>query len=381
MQLKTAAFVVAAVVVSGLFAAPTLCGQCFACADAPPGTIFCDDFEDSLSLDKKYFEYDSDGGDFVPIDGVGRDASRGMRVRWQKGQVAAGSLKKSFGRIEGNYLQKNGVFPNADFDEIYWRMDVALQKGWQGGGPAKLSRALTIANSSWATGAMAHLWSGGKNNLFLGMDPASGIGVDGMLKTTKYNDFDNLRWLGFKAGTTDIYSSENSGKWHCIEGHVKLNNPELSDGVFEFWIDDTLQAGSYALNWHGAWNRQSSAYKLNAIFFENYWNSGSPVEQERYFDNIVVSTERIGCKCAAATAAEDYAKAPFSISPNPTNDILLVSGLSPQAHNHIVVVDMFGQTALRIAVQGISAALDISLLPTGIYIAQIGNTSLRFVKQ
>ena len=35
--------------------------------------------------------------------------------------------------------------------------------------------------------------------------------------------------------------------------------------------------------------------KVHTIFFENYWNDGSIKEQKRYFDNIVVSTERIGC--------------------------------------------------------------------------------------
>jgi hypothetical protein len=36
-------------------------------------------------------------------------------------------------------------------------------------------------------------------------------------------------------------------------------------------------------------------YAINAVFFENYWNDGSIKEQERYFDNIVVSTKPIGC--------------------------------------------------------------------------------------
>jgi len=31
------------------------------------------------------------------------------------------------------------------------------------------------------------------------------------------------------------------------------------------------------------------------VFFENYWNDGAPAAQERDLDNIVVSTERIGC--------------------------------------------------------------------------------------
>ena len=45
------------------------------------------------------------------------------------------------------------------------------------------------------------------------------------------------------------------------------------------------------LNWVGSY----AAYGINAVFIENYWNAGSPVVQERYLDNFVVSRARIGC--------------------------------------------------------------------------------------
>jgi len=284
--------------------------QCFTCAKAPVGTIWCDDFEDDIPLNQKYFEYDSNNGDFVVKDSVGRDKSQGMRVIWQKGEVAAGSIKKSFGKTPSTYIGKNASSPDSNFNEIYWRMDIRHQKNWQGGGPAKLMRALTLANANWATGMMAHLWSGGKDNLYLGMDPASGISENGILKTTKYNDFPNMRWLGFKVGKADIFSTLQSDSWQCIEGHVKLNTPNSNDGIFEFWINDTLQAGTYNLNWHGAWNESPDNMKINSIFFENYWNDGSPVQQERYFDNIVISTKRISCKCEQQQQTQREANLP-----------------------------------------------------------------------
>ncbi|MGV3640928.1 MAG: hypothetical protein ACO1NZ_10435, partial [Adhaeribacter sp.] len=108
--------------------------QCFTCKEAPPGTIFCDDFEDTLALSQKYFEYVPAGGAFVPLKGVGRDGSRGMRALFQAGQVEAGNLKKSFGRTPGTYLGKHAATPTKDYQEIYWRVDVRLQPGWQGGG-------------------------------------------------------------------------------------------------------------------------------------------------------------------------------------------------------------------------------------------------------
>ena len=316
--------------------------QGFTCEQAPEGTIWCDDFEDDTPMDEKYFEYGDNDGDFIVMPYVGRDSSRGLRVIWQQGEIGAGGMKKSFGRTPSSYIGKYAVFPDEDFNEIYWRMDVKSMEGWTGGGPAKLSRALCLANSNWATGMMAHLWS---HDDYLGMDPASGILADGSLVSTKYNDFDNLRWLGFKEGTTDIYSTENSGKWYCIEGHVKLNTPGENDGIFEFWINDTLQAGTYNLNWHGTWNNNPDNYMINAVFFENYWNDGSPVEQERYFDNIVISTMRIGCNCGTDNVKEGSNEAnKFRLSPNPVKDYINISLPKANPGYKIIISDMLGRT-------------------------------------
>jgi hypothetical protein len=66
-----------------------------------PEWIFCDDFEstDPLHGPGRYFEYDDNGGDFVPLDGLGLGGSRGMRVVWQAAEVGAGGLKLGFGRV------------------------------------------------------------------------------------------------------------------------------------------------------------------------------------------------------------------------------------------------------------------------------------------
>jgi len=270
-----------------------------------PEWIWCDGFEDDAPLTEKYFEYGDDDGDFVPMDGVGVNGSRGMRVRFQAGEVSAGGLKKSFGRTPSTYIGRHAEQPNRDFDEIYWQLSVRRQLGWQGGGGAKLTRATVMASEQWAQGMIAHLWSGGPGDAYLVMDPASGVNPDGQLVSTKYNDFEILRWLGFKRGQLPLFDTDREDEWFCIEAHVKLNTPGASDGVFEFWINDELQAGAYDLNWHGTWNSDPARLKINAVFFENYWNAGSPITQERYFDNIIISTQRIGCSCAGPDEDQD----------------------------------------------------------------------------
>jgi hypothetical protein len=319
--------IIALVIIAGCCFSNSVKAQCFDCSQAPVGTIFCDDFESSVPLTQKYFEYVNPGNSFVLMDSVGRDSSSGMRVRFQQGQVSAGNLKKSFGRTPNSYIGNHASSPTQDFDDIYWRMDVRLQPGWIGGGGDKLSRVTCLANANWAQGAIAHLWSGGSSSNYLVMDPASGIDVSGNLVSTTYNDFPNLRWLGAQAGTIDLFSTVNSGRWFCVEGHIKLNTPALSDGIFEFWINDTLQASATNLNWHGDWNLNPNNYKINVIMFENYWNSGSPVMQERYFDNLVISTQRIGCCVNPASVHQNYMKEKDAVKvfPNPAHSTFAIS--------------------------------------------------------
>jgi hypothetical protein len=251
--------------------------------------IWCDDFE-ADRLDE-YFEYGDAGGGFVRAAGVGVEGSTGMRVRFAAGQVGAGSLHLAMGKTPDPYFRPvdDGT---AVYREIYWRMYVKHEAGWVGGGGDKLSRATVFVSGNWAQAMIAHVWSGSPpNEAYLVIDPASGTDEQGNVQTTRYNDFANLRWLGLARSRTPIFDSQHVGRWYCVEAHVRLNDPGSANGVFELWIDGQLEAQRSDLNWIGAYTE----YGINAVFFENYWNAGSPVEQERYFDNIVVSTAPIGC--------------------------------------------------------------------------------------
>jgi hypothetical protein len=257
---------------------------------AHPDWLFCDDFESNgpLVADGRYFEYGDNGGDFVPLDHIGLNHSRGMRTIWQAGEVGAGGFKLGLGRNPNTYMNR-GIHNGQDFREIYYRMYLKHQQGWQGS-PAKLSRATVFSSSeSWSQAMIAHLWSDAEGRLLI--DPASCV-VDGVVVCQGYNDFERLQWLGNKSGKTAIFSTQESGKWRCVEAEVRLNDPGKKNGVQAFWIDDKLEVRRENLDFVGTYTE----YAINGIFFENYWNAGSPVEQERYFDNIVVSTQRIGCR-------------------------------------------------------------------------------------
>ena len=252
------------------------------------GVIFCDDFETELG--NRYFEYDNAGGRFVRVPNSGVNGSYAMRATWQPGDVGAGSIKRSFGRVPAGIYYGSQSNSTQDFRDIYWRLYVRTEPGWTGN-PDKLSRAMIFGSeTSWAEAMIAHVWTSHYEPQLL-IDPASGIDSNNNLATTTYNDFANLRWLGAARSTTPIFSAENAGKWYCVEAHAKLNTPGSSDAVFEMWINGNLEASKRNFNWVGTWQK----YGINSIFVENYWNEGAPGQRIRYLDNLVISTQPIGC--------------------------------------------------------------------------------------
>ncbi|MHB1297852.1 MAG: Ig-like domain-containing protein [Gemmatimonadaceae bacterium] len=262
------------------------------CASPRAGWIWCDDFDvDRLA---KYFEVDNAGGRFGRVNGVGNGGSYGMRARWSAGATNAGSLHLAVGKTPQSYFRPADA-GTAKYRELYWRVYVRNQPGWVGGGGDKLSRAFVFASpSTWAQAMIAHVWSGDDNSSsenFLTLDPVRGTDAAGALRTTGYNDFANMTFLGLTKGTNPIFSAANVGTWHCVEARARLNDAGVANGETELWVDGVLDASKKGLNFLGSFD----AYGINAVYLENFWNAGSPVAQERYLDNLVVSTQRIGC--------------------------------------------------------------------------------------
>jgi len=259
------------------------------CAAPHEEWIWCDDFEqDRLH---QYFEYEDASGRFARVAGVGVKGSFGMRARFARGETSAGALHLAFGKVPAKYFRPVDA-GTATYRELYWRLYVRYQPGWVGGVGYKLTRAMSFTSSNWAEAMVAHLWGGdAPDTNYLQLDPVSGTDPLGNVRPTRYNDFSRFRWLGRKRGTMPVGDAAHVGQWYCVEVHARLNDPGRANGVFEYWINGGLQAREDALNFVGPF----TAYGINAVFFENYWNEGAPTVQERYLDNIVVSTQRIGC--------------------------------------------------------------------------------------
>jgi hypothetical protein len=234
-------------------------------------------------LEADYFDVNRAQGRFGVVDEVSFGGTHALRNQYAAGVEDAGGLKFSFGATPV-YPKR---FTDQNFQEIYWRFYMRTGAGWVGQ-PMKVTRATIFTSSNWSQAAIGHLWQ--DNALGMELDPATGVSGSTVV-TTGWNDFDHLKWLGESPGKTQVYAEANREKWFCVEVHMRLNTPGASDGVFEFWIDDQLQARQAALNWRGGYTQ----YGLNALTLEGWINNGAPQPQARYFDNLVVSKSKIGC--------------------------------------------------------------------------------------
>jgi hypothetical protein len=129
--------------------------------------VIYDAFDQLPDWRSRYFEYSSAKESFVWTE---REGLRGgaMRCQFDQGQVTAGCLKVLFGRNPFG----RGIRTNETFQEIYWRVYVKHEAGWQGN-PAKLARTTCLAARDWSQGFIAHVWGG--NGDVLCIDPATGI--------------------------------------------------------------------------------------------------------------------------------------------------------------------------------------------------------------
>lgn len=238
--------------------------------------IWYDDF------DGEEEEYTESSGRLDEEQSFGSNG-RSMLSFYEEGTRGVGNRKVFFGDSPVGKVVNRGKH----YGDIYWRIYVKHQRGWTGGGPAKLSRATSIVSPNWAQAMISHVWSSGEA---LTLDPATGVRGDQVV-TRKYNDFENLRWLGNKpVSRFRLHSTEESGRWVCVEARAKLNTPGEKDGLNQLWIDGRLEAERTNLDWRGSYTE----YGINAVFLETYWNRGSPVTQSRWMDNFVISTKPIG---------------------------------------------------------------------------------------
>ncbi len=263
------------------------------CPQPLPGSwVFCEDFETIAAPHEVMLDYQDGDGAFVLVDGIGASGTHAMETEYRPGEEGAGWMVVSFGDSPIATDGRPSYAPDGSFQEVYWRLRVKTEPGWPDVGPGQLTRTSSFAGDDWSEAVVAHLRSPGED---VTMEAVPVTCVNGTsVECAGYDDQAGLESLGSMVGRTPLFSSELSGHWHCVEGHLVLNTPGLADGVFEFWIDDSLEASRSDLDLRGSWTE----YAINALVVENLWPGGAPAPLRRWIDDVVVSTERIGCQKA-----------------------------------------------------------------------------------
>lgn len=247
--------------------------------------IYQDDYENT-NLSTDYSNYETGTGTSCLIsttEGLG-GSGKSLENVWESAQVDAGGVQYFFGRNPAGSETRI----TEDFDEIYWRFYVKTDDGWSGD-PYKLTRAYIMSTAGWLQAMIAHVWTG-NGSATIRSDPKTFINGS-VNECTTYNDQVNGTWLGGDSCSTEIYAASNAGQWFCVEVRVKLNDSGVVNGEQDIWIDGVLEDEQTGINWIGSW---AGGYSLNVVQFSGYWNTGAPGARQRFIDNFVISTERIG---------------------------------------------------------------------------------------
>lgn len=98
-----------------------------------------------------------------------------------------------------------------------------------------------------------------------------------------------------KYGRTIPWGNEKSllipGRWYSIEQHLKLNTPNIANGILEVWID-----GKKIVNRNNLHFRNTKELKIEKVWFNFYFGGVDKPKQnfEMYMDNIVIASSYIG---------------------------------------------------------------------------------------
>jgi len=140
---------------------------------------------------------------------------------------------------------------------------------------------------------------------------------------------ENSRFLHYKEGPTDTdepdYSYWNpmgtfdgsklyaDGNWHSYEYYI-LHSKDPAIGHVRYWIDgklmgtvtratltDPVKAGTEA----------NGPYHCNRLYFQTYWNGGSPKTQRAYFDNVAIAVKIAGVRDDTPYLAVDETGYPY----------------------------------------------------------------------
>lgn len=242
-------------------------GECDNWQTAQPNWLWCDDFEASTTLAQRYEDVSTKGMAVTSASGL--SASKSLEQVYTPGQVDAGWIIK----------YKSEGFP----DHVFYRFYHKFGAGYTTAYPQKMSRIGYRSHSTWTEIFRVHTWFGKTTGI---------LTLDVMAKnSTQANSGGYL-----PVASSGFSFAEHLDEWVAVEVELKLNTPGSKDGLYRLWLNDSLVVERLNVDMRG-----TTADKINEVMLDTYWNGGSTGNLKRFYDNFVISTQKIGRYNTAAT--------------------------------------------------------------------------------
>jgi len=264
--MRTTSLFTSLILLSSALANVALSAECDNWQSAHPEWLWCDDFESSQALNTRYED--------VSLNGFGQSTEDtyqdqgALKQAYSSGQVDAGWVIK---------VNETG-FP----DHIFYRYYHKFPSGYTTYPPKMARIGYRQRGSTWQDVFKVHTWL--KSN--------GEVTLDVLAKNSS-----QANGGGYLPVRNSAYTlASNVDQWVAIEVEVQLNTPGMSDGLYRLWIDNNLLIEALSIDLRG-----NTSDKINEVTLDTYWNNGATAPLNRYYDNFVISTSKIGLANAVDT--------------------------------------------------------------------------------
>ena len=274
------------------------------CANPPPGTVFCMDFE-GVNPKSNFDDYDGNAdteNQVITDNGPANSPSnKAIRLRVPAGQRGGSDLVKVL---------------SASYDKLYARWYFQYESGFNfnannhGGGLTAGSRDFIGVSGNRPTGSDFAYFT------IQYLNP-SAISFAYSYYRGMYQDCANPSgqcWgdsLPCVYGATYCTKSQHlppstlptiqSGQWYCVEEMIDMGTPNATsanpDGRFSLWLNEQL-LGDY----RDLWIRTDASLKIQNLWLSLFHHDGTHSAVGEMIDNVVVSTQRVGCGTGGSTS-------------------------------------------------------------------------------
>lgn len=183
---------------------------------------------------------------------------------------------------------------------------------------------------------------------------------DGKLSLITYNTFDGFAWSVYGTRTYTYDENGNCTEMHAFDG----NGNETERSLFTYdnrLLEETL------MPWTPEMTRPETFTNKNLYTLEEYWalDANFVLQYVCDYEYNYVNIDEVGL--------EDIRTLPLTIAPNPTDDIIILSGLGEGVHQ-MEIIDMAGRVMMQDEVTN-SKTINVSSLQKGCYLVKVMNNT------